>query len=819
MHAEITDYVVHKLGGSSLADAQQLMTTAALLHGKQEVIVVSAIKGTTSLLQQLLDQAAAHQADHAALDALEARHTELVQALLLPALAESLLADYQQDFADIRAILQVVDRLGGYSSAMQDRVLGFGEPWAAKLLAAYLALKAKSVYLDAASVVIVKGQHPNITVDWQQTEAALQAFLAEHPFDQLIVPGFIARTFDGQFTTLGRNGSDYSAAIFAKLFAATELIIWTDVDGVFSADPKKVPAAFVLNELSYEEALELAYFGAKVLHPKMIAPAMEANIPIIIRNSMNPAAKGTRIAAQRAPSPYLLQGITSIDDIALINIEGSGLLGVSGVAARVFSVMQQANISVILITQASSEHSICFAISEAHVPEALRILHAHFQFELAQQHIQRIQAHKGCAIISAVGDDMVGTPGIAGKFCDTLAKANVNIRAIAQGSSERNISLVVNKIDSQRALRAVHARFYRSHKTLAIGLIGPGLVGATLLQQFHQARQYLQEKYQVELCVRGIMNSRQMLLSQVNIDLPQWQDALQQSLLTANLTDFAQHVLADDMPHGVIIDCTADQTVVEHYLDFIQLGLHIITPNKRANSGDWDFYQQLKATTQRKNRHYLYETTVCAGLPIINTLQDIVKTGDEVVSITGVVSGTLSYIFNELSGGDTFTTIVKRAKQLGYTEPDPRDDLSGKDVARKMVCLAREIGLSTTMDDVAVHDLVPAALQSCSVDEFLARLPEHEGPITELLQQAQQQQQKLVYAGSIHRDGTIQVSIQSLPLTHPLARLKGTDNMLIFYTRRYHDQPLVIQGPGAGAEVTAAGIFADVLRLVSYLSE
>ncbi|OAI49061.1 hypothetical protein AYO45_03615 [Gammaproteobacteria bacterium SCGC AG-212-F23] len=811
-------YQVHKFGGSSLANAERIAVLKSILNGQHEIIVVSAVQGTTSSLQQALDLAKKTDEYTKTLTQLEKTHTTIANHLLSKQQAESFITALKKDIAEIQDILHAIKLTGGYSTEIQNLILGYGELWSAKIVADYLSSFHNVLYLDASKVLFVYEKNNMLCIDWEKSQQALDEFLKNKSFDQIVITGYIAATLEGKRTTLGRNGSDFSSAIFAKLFRAVSLTIWTDVDGIFTADPNRVRAAFVIDSLSYEEALELAYFGAKVLHPMTIAPVLAENIPIYIKNSFNPKMKGTHIAATAAASPYLIKGLTCIDDIALVNIEGAGMIGVSGIAARVFEVLHQANISVILISQASSEHSICFAVANAYADLAVKALQEDMQFEIERKQIESIIADKQCAILAVVGDGMIGAIGVSGKLCSALAKANINIRAISQGSSERNISVVIKNSDVNKALQVVHAGFYLSAKTISVGLIGPGHVGGALLQQFKEAMQPLQEKYQVNLCVRGIMSSHKMLLSHDKMDLKNWQDDLSQSGQTADLEIFANHIVADDIPHAVLIDCTANQAIADRYLDFIEKGLHVITPNKRANSGDLDFYKKLKTLAQKKNRYYLYEATVCAGLPVINTLQDILKTGDEVTKIEGIVSGTLSYIFNEMAKGRVFSDVVIEAKQRGFTEPDPREDLSGLDFARKIVCLARELGYDVRLEQIDVYNLVPSELQKCSVEEFLDKLPAYDEKMSAFTAEANAKKEKLCYVGMIDHSGHVNVSLNSFPENHPFARMQGSDNMIIFHTKRYCEQPLVIQGPGAGADVTAAGIFADLLRLVSSLS-
>jgi bifunctional aspartokinase / homoserine dehydrogenase 1 len=811
-------YDVHKFGGSSLANATRFVSLKSLLKGKNEIIVVSAIQGTTQILQEMLNSARSGKMFLSKLSTLSTIHLNLVQTLLPESQKSDLILSLQEDFLAIENILQTVQTTRTYSNEICDFILGYGEQWSAKILAHHLSAYNNVKYLNASCVLFVYKKNGILNVDWVKSQSALDSFLENKIFNQLVITGFIASTAEGQHTTLGRNGSDFSAAIFAKLFRAKSLTIWKNVDGIFSADPEKVGSSFVIESLSYKEALELAYFGAKVLHPNTIAPMLNQQIPIYVKNSYHPNNKGTYISGDVNKSSHLIKGLTCIEDIALVNIEGTGMIGVSGIAARIFEILCQANISVILIAQASSEHSICFAIAKKDSDIVVKELRENLLWEIDRQDIEDISVDKNCAIIASVGSGMIGTVGILGKLCDSLAKANINIKAISQGSSERNISVVIKKNDVKRALQTLHASFYLSHKTISIGLIGPGQVGSTLLQQINSTIDQLRAKYQIIFCVRGIMNSKKMLLSYKAINLNNWRDQLESCDIDANLDFFSKHILSNDVPHAVIIDCTANQGISQYYLKFINKNIHVITPNKHANAGDLDYYKKLKRLSLKKNNHYLYEATVCAGLPVINTLQDIIKTGDEVIKIEGVVSGTLSYLFNELAKGRLFSDIVVEAKVAGYTEPDPREDLSGMDVARKLVCLAREIGHEVSLSDVEVFDLVPAELKSCNLEEFFAELPAYDKHIQTSIEKANAANERLCYVGSIQHNGTIKVAIESFPKSHPFASLKGTDNMLIFQTRRYHNQPLVIQGPGAGAEVTSAGIFADLLRLVSFLS-
>lgn len=632
----------------------------------------------------------------------------------------------------------------------------------------------------------------------------------------LVIPGFVARDSQGLQTTLGRNGSDLSASIFGALLDAAEIHIWTDVDGVLSADPRLVPDATVIDSLSYHEAMELAYFGAKVIHPQTMVPAVAQSIPIWIRNTFAPEKRGTLICARPA-SNQLVKGVTSIDRVALINVEGAGMIGVPGTAQRLFSALREHGISVILISQGSSEHSICFAVPLSEAVLAERVVREAFDAELRHGQIQSVDVAPDCSILAVVGDGMVGTHGVAAKVFGALGNAGVNVRAIAQGASERNISLVIEARQTTRALRAVHSSFYLSPHTVSIGLIGPGLVGSALIDQLASQTERFSREFKLDLRLRGIMTSRRMLLGDPALRFEGWREALAAGA-PADLVRFEEHIHADHLPHAVIIDCTASAEVPRSYPRWLAAGIHVVTPNKKANSADLRFYTQVNDGRRQGGSHYLYETTVGAGLPVIQTLRDLRETGDEIRRIEGILSGTLSYLFNVWDGQQPFSTIVRDARHKGYTEPDPRDDLSGMDVARKLTILGREMGLRLEIDDVEIESLVPDSLASCGTEEFLERVVELDAPMLARLQSAHARGRVLRYIGVL--DAATEraaVGLRELERSHPFANINLTDNVVRFVTARYGQTPLVVQGPGAGPAVTAGGVFADLLRVCAYL--
>lgn len=815
---------VHKFGGTSLADADCFRRVADIVASwppPRHAVVVSAMSGVTNALLNAVETAASPQAGdyEAILEALGRRHVDTIGALVPTDVANELASVLSRDLTEIADVLHASTLLRRSSREAFDLVSGYGEIWSAQILAAHLAARGlASHWLNARDVLVVSWEGATPHVDWRMSRERLDAWLAAHDelSATLVVTGFVASTADGVATTLGRNGSDFSASIFAALLDAREIHIWTDVDGVMSADPRLVPEAVVLDTISYDEAMELAYFGAKVIHPSTMAPAVERGLPIFIRNTFKPELAGTRIHA--GPSlGFAVKGLATVESIALLNLEGTGLIGVPGTAQRLFGALRDAGISVVMISQGSSEHSICFAVPASAANRAREAVEQAFFAERHHGQIARVDIDAGCSILAVVGDGMAGQAGIAAKFFSALGKARVNIRAIAQGSSERNISVVVSESDTRRALRAAHSGLYLSRQTLSLGVIGAGNVGGELLRQIAAEATRLRQTFDVDLRVRAIATSGRMLLDQRAIDLDHWRTALDTHGEAHDMDRFVAHVNAEHLPHAVLIDCTASDRIARCYEDWLARGIHVITPNKRANASDMAYYRRLREANRAVGAHYLYETTVGAALPIIQTLRDLVQTGDEILEIEGILSGTLSYLFNSFDGTRPFSALVAHARELGYTEPDPRDDLSGTDVARKIVILAREMGSAIELADVDVRSLVPESLQNGSVDAFLAALPAHDAEMAERHRAAAAAGKVLRFVGRVTRDERASVGLREYPATHAFGRLQLTDNVVLFRTRRYRENPLVVQGPGAGREVTAAGVFADVLRLASYL--
>ncbi len=817
-------WVVHKFGGSSVADADCFRRVAAILDSQPTSrlgVVLSACRGVTDALLRLVSLAERQDDSYRSeIASLRARHATIAETLLSAQSARLYLAGFDRDCHDLEGILHTVKLTRSAAKNVSDLIAGYGEIWSTKLFHRFMEERAGRAgqfqWIDARKVVVVEWGPLGPGIQWAESRARMRELVPEAYRGTLIITGFIASDRRGVQTTLGRNGSDFSGSIFGALLDSAEIQIWTDVDGVLSADPRRVPDATIIDSLSYNEAMELAYFGAKVIHPQTMAPAVGSGIPIWIRNTFAPEKVGTLICAD-PKSALPVKGITSIEKTALINLEGAGMIGVPGTANRLFGALREEGISVILISQGSSEHSICCAIPQDQAERAAAVVRAAFERELKEGQIQDVDVTPDLAILAAVGDGMAGQPGVAAKVFNALGSASVNIKAIAQGASERNISVVVDGKHATRALRAVHAGLYLSPHTISVGVIGPGTVGKVLLNQLASQSARLQTEAKLDFRVRGIMTSSRMLLAEGGVPLDHWKEKFDKDAVDADFGKFMDHVRVDYLPHTVLIDCTASADIAKRYPEWLAAGIHIVTPNKKANSAGLPFYRQLKDARKAGQAHYLYETTVGAGLPVVQTLRDLRETGDDITSVEGIFSGTLAYLFNTYDGKKAWSDIVRDARQRGYTEPDPRDDLSGMDVARKLIILGREMGLELEMADVKVESLVPTGLDKGSIDEFMANLSRHDSVMNDRLETARSRGKVLRYVGRLSSDGKATVGVVELDTKHPFANIALTDNVVRFATRRYCDNPLIVQGPGAGPEVTAGGVFADLLRLAAYL--
>jgi len=824
----VTDWTVHKFGGTSLADAGRYARAADLVREAGDgpvAVVVSAPAGITDAFLEAVALAARRDPHYRqALHDIRDRIVALAGKLLGEE-ASPLIEVVESNALDLEDVLRGVELTGTAPEQTGELVSGFGEVWSAQMLRAHLATTGTpdAEWLDARAVLVVERTASGPLVHWEKTGERLAKWQRENPSQTVVVTGYVASDEAGVATSLQRNGSDYTASIFGRLLDASSITIWTDVEGVMSADPRLVPEAVLLPYLSYDEAAELAYFGARVLHPHTMAPAITADIPVRIRDAGHPDRVGTLLAS--APPAELdderataVKGFSSSADVALLNIEGLGLMGVPGVAQRLFGALRDVGVSVAMISQAGSEHSICAAIPLGQAERARSAVEHAFHAELHYGKVQTIDVGGPYRILAAVGDRMEQTPGVAARFFGALGSANINVRAIAQGSSERNISAVVDAKDSARALRAVHSGFYLSDRTLSIGLLGPGRIGSELLRQIAAGARTLHERFQIDLRVRGIMRSSSMLLDERGIDLGRWEDLMARDGEPADLDRFVAHVDADHIPHAVVVDCTASEEFNDIYPKWLDEGVHVVTANKHATSSSLDLYRRIREPRRSRRAHYLGSATVGAGLPVVRTLQDLVRTGDRVHRIEGVLSGTLSYLFNGLSIETPFSSMVAEAFRRGYTEPDPREDLTGMDVVRKALILGREMGLELEPSDVSVESLVPEALRNADTapEAFLDRLADHDGEIQARLNAAAREGGVLRYVARVEESGAA-VELRTFPSHHPFANVSGADAIVAFTTERYNPQPLIIQGPGAGPEVTAGGVFADLLRLAGLL--
>ncbi len=593
--------------------------------------------------------------------------------------------------------------------------------------------------------------------------------------------------------------------------------IWTDTDGLMTANPRKVKKAFPIKEISYIEAMEMCHFGVKIIHPTVIQEAQRKNIPIVIKNKLNPDFPGT-VISKKTNHNFIIQGISSISDIALLRLQGSGMVGVPGVSKRLFGALSNEKINIILISQASSEHSICFAVEPNSAEQAKNAIESEFSEEIKNNQIDPVFIEKNLSIIAIVGENMRHTPGISAKLFSALGKNGINISAIAQGSSELNISTVISKTDEEKALNAIHDAFFLSGtKTLNIFMIGCGQIGSTLLDQIQAQSASLQQNQSLEIKLIGIANSKKSFFDKDGIDLKNWKETLENSE-PSTTEEFVEKMIKLNLPNSIFIDSTGNEKITENYEKILGNSISIVTPNKKANSGDYKTYLKLKETAKKSNIKFLYETNVGAGLPIINTLHDLLYSGDKIIRIEAVLSGTLSYIFNSFTGEKAFSEVVLETKQKGYTEPDPRDDLNGIDAARKILILAREIGLPLEMKDISVENLVPEdCRQTSSIEEFFSKLSTHNSDYSEKLAKAKTEGKRLCYIAKIE-NGKASVKLETVDSAHPFSALSGSDNIVSFTSTRYLERPLVIKGPGAGAEVTAAGVFADVIRIANYLN-
>lgn len=825
---------VLKFGGTSVGSAESIKVVADIIvsyHNSQVpcAVVVSAMGGITDRLISVSTEAAfGNEAYAETLKQIEKHHFDTARQLISVQSQSRVFAYLKTLFNELEDVLHGVFLLRERSLRTLDLVVSFGERLSAYIISQYInELGIDTQFLDARRVIRTDNNFGSAKVDFPNTYQHITDFFDANKSLQ-IVTGFIGSTEGEETTTLGRGGSDYTASIFGAALDAEEVEIWTDVDGVMTADPRQVTAAFSLDAISYIEAMEMSHFGAKVIYPPTLLPVLTKNIPLRIRNTFNRTFPGTVVSrnpyasmtdeSQKKEKSMPVKGITSIKDVALLSLQGSGMIGIPGIASRLFGALARKKINVIIITQASSEHSISFAVSPADYQEAQKAMNEEFVMEIEAGKIDKAIVETHLSIIAIIGENMRKTPGISGKMFGALGRNGINVRAIAQGSSEVNLSVVIAQRNLSKALNAVHDAFFLSEiKTLNVFMSGVGLIGSTLLKQIAQQEKYLLENRLLKINFVSIANSRKMLFNEQGISPTAWQDQLQMQGEKSDMGVFVHKMKELNLPNTVFVDCTSSEDVIKYYQEILQSAISIITPNKLANSGPYKNYLQLKQTALKSGVKFFYETNVGAGLPVIRVLQDLKDSGDKIYKVEGVLSGTLSYIFNSFTEDRKFSDVVYEAKQQGYTEPDPREDLNGMDVARKILILAREVGLPLELDQIKIEPLVPEqCLRADSVESFFALLEASNEVFEAKKKNAESNGRKLCYIATLE-DGRAAVRLTEVDQYHPFYSLSGSDNIISYTTARYKERPLVVKGPGAGAEVTAAGVFADIISISNYL--
>jgi bifunctional aspartokinase / homoserine dehydrogenase 1 len=810
---------VLKFGGSSVANAENINKVVDVvqkaLQKNKITLVVSALGGVTdALLHTASFAAAGDEVYKDKLKEIENRHLETVKGLLPITHQSGVLSLVKKNCNEIEDICNGIFLLRELSARTKDRIVSYGELLSSQIISArFSALNIQNKWMDARQFIVTDNNYGNAAVNFVATNDKINKTFAGIE-NLYIVPGFIASNKEGITTTLGRGGSDYTAAIIAASVSADALEIWTDVSGMMTADPRLVSNAKVIPHISYQEAMELSHFGAKVIYPPTLQPVMSKNIPVWVKNTFAPADIGTVIESVAIKNGSSIRGISSINKIALLSLEGSGMVGIPGFSKRLFESLASADINVILITQGSSEHSICVGIEEAFVIKAKEVVDKAFAYEIETGKVEPLMIETSLSIVALVGDNMKNHPGISGKMFGIMGRNGVNVRAIAQGSSERNISAVISVNDVKKTINILHEAFFETtYKQINLFILGLGNVGSRLISQLQQQQRYLQEQLRLQVRVTGIANSKKMLFSDEGIDLSKWKELLQDGM-PMRLNEFVKTAQSKNLRNSVFADVTANEEVAGVYKDVLQKSISIVACNKIACSAAYSSYRQLKDLAREYNCKFLFETNVGAGLPVIGTLNDLIRSGDQINRMQAVLSGTLNFVFNNYNGERPFAEVVKQAQDEGYTEPDPRLDLSGTDVMRKIMILAREAGEQLEMEGIANNSFMPASCMQGTVDDFYKAMAKEEAHFKDLYAKATAAGCKLKFVAQ-YDTGKASVGLQHINPQHDLYHLYGKDNVVLFYTNRYPEQPLVVKGAGAGAEVTASGVFADIVRTIS----
>jgi aspartokinase/homoserine dehydrogenase 1 len=810
---------VLKFGGTSVGSVKAIQQVFNIAQQQVKenklVIVVSAMGGTTDVLLNAGNYAATGDETYKDLiKQVELRHLETVKELVPVQTQSSTLSLIKKLSNEIEDLCNGIFLLGELSNRTKDKLVSYGELMSSQMMAAsFNAYGLSTAWKDSRELIKTNSNFTNAQVNFETTNQNIQTYFSSNTASVVLLPGFIASDNQNVNTTLGRGGSDYTAAIVAAALNAKSVEIWTDVSGMMTADPRFVQNVKVIPSISYQEAMELSHFGAKIIYPPTIQPVLSKLIPIWVKNTFAPNDYGTIIEPNAAPSEHLIRGITSINNIALISLEGSGMVGVPGFSKRLFEALSSDGINVILITQGSSEHSICVGVEASSAIKAKNSVDLAFANEIALQKVQPLIVEAELSIIALVGENMKSHQGISGKMFGVLGRNGVNIRAIAQGSSERNISAVIATKDVRKAVNVLHEEFFEAtYKQINLFIAGVGNVGGRFVEQLKQQQQYLKEHAQLIVNVVGLANSKQSIIKEDGIDLNNWKETLQ-AAPNSTIQEFIQQLIYKNLRNTVFADITANSDVAKVYNQLLEKSIAVVACNKIAASSEYGYYKKLKSLAREYNTSFLFETNVGAGLPIIGTLNDLTKTGDVVNKMQAVLSGTLNFVFNNYDGTKTFAEVVKQAQEEGYTEPDPRLDLNGSDVMRKIMILAREAGHKIEMQDISNNSFMPEECMQGTVEDFYESIEKHEAHFKQLLDEAKTKNCILKFVAQFD-NGVASVGLQHIDPQHNLYHLYGKDNIVLFYTDRYKDQPLVIKGAGAGTEVTASGVFADIMRAV-----
>lgn len=811
---------VLKFGGTSVATPENIDKIKNIINGYTDkiIIIVSAFGGVTDELINAGYQAEKQDDSYKTiLKEIETRHLEAIK-LLLPVTHQSkVLSDVKKELNTLETLLDGAFFIGEITKKLSDKIVSYGELLSSYIIGEYLKSQGiDCVYKNSRELIVTGIANGRTIVNLEKTNSNCIAYFNTSNHKVVICPGFIATSEDGDPTTLGRGGSDYTAALYAAALDAEALEIWTDVSGMYTANPKMVKQAKPIAHISYEEAMELSHFGAKVLYPPTIQPVLAKGIAIRIKNTFSPQEHGTLITKSQNEKGKTVRGISHIGNIALLSLEGPGMVGIPGISKQFFEVLSLANISVVLITQASSEHSICIGISVDDVAIAVKAVNEAFTYQIERGRINKVVPETSLAIVALVGDNMKNHQGLSGKMFSTLGKNNVNIRVIAQGASERNISCVIEEKDVKKALNALHEEFFEENvKQLNLFVMGVGNVGSKFIDQIQKQKKYLKENLKLNVRVVGISNSRTMVFDDSGIPLKNW-EALLEAGVKASKDEFFNTVKVLNLRNSIFVDNTASEVVSNTYKDYLRNSISVVTCNKIACSSQYSNYLELKELARTYNAPFLFETNVGAGLPIIDTLKHLIASGDKIQKIQAVLSGSLNFVFNNFSDKTTFHDVVKQAQEEGYTEPDPKIDLSGVDVMRKILILARESGTQLEIEDIGNNSFLPSeSLTTTSNEAFFASLKEHEEQFQNIYRQAAEKNTKLKYVAQFE-NGYASVGLQEIPKGHDFYNLEGSDNIVLFFTDRYPTQPLIVKGAGAGSDVTASGLFADVIRIGNF---